>query len=166
MVETFGNYIWIWSACTVICSLVMKIEFVLKSSRLEVKENSYLTSEIWRFWSANVGSFFLQEAISCHILSAVYRVNLAHPSFRPHACRNNDTKWRTIKADSHIPWRSHAGPLPRPCRFKGRFKHTMPFPCRDPAILWQCCVLRESFLSCAWSSLISFQELSFTKSLS
>jgi hypothetical protein len=43
----------------------------------------------------------------------------------------------------------------------------MPFPCHYPAILRQCCVLRETSLSCAWSSpAISFQELTFTKLLS
>jgi hypothetical protein len=47
----------------------------------------------------------------------------------------------------------HAVPLPQPCHY--------------PAIHRQCCVLRESFLSCAWSSpAISLQELSFTKLLS
>jgi hypothetical protein len=42
---------------------------------------------------------------------------------------------RSIKADSHIPCRSHAVPLVFPCRFKDRFTHTMPFPCRSPAVL-------------------------------
>jgi hypothetical protein len=39
-----------------------------------------------------------------------------------------------------IPWRNlspintyHAVPMLFPCRFKARFTHTMPFPCRDPA---------------------------------
>src|SRR5215510_7917060 len=34
--------------------------------------------------------------------------------------------------------------MPFPYRVKDRFTHTMPFPCREPAILRQCCVLRES----------------------
>jgi hypothetical protein len=38
----------------------------------------------------------------------------------------------------------HAVPLLFPCRFKARFTHTMPRPCHYPAILRQCCVLRES----------------------
>jgi hypothetical protein len=53
---------------------------------------------------------------------------------RPH--RGNQmgkTDSKTLKADSHIPCRSHAVPMPFPCRFKDRFSHTMPFPCRDPA---------------------------------
>jgi hypothetical protein len=41
-------------------------------------------------------------------------------------------------ADSHIPCRSPAANLPQPYHY--------------PAILRQCCVLRESSLSCAWRS--------------
>jgi hypothetical protein len=41
----------------------------------------------------------------------------------------------TLKADSHIPCRSHAVPMPFPCRLEGQFTHTMPFPCRSPAVL-------------------------------
>jgi hypothetical protein len=40
----------------------------------------------------------------------------------------------SLRANSHIPYRSHAVPMPFPCRFKDGFTHTMPFPCRSPAI--------------------------------
>jgi hypothetical protein len=43
----------------------------------------------------------------------------------------------TLKADSHIAGRAHAVPLP--CRAVNSH-----MPCRAPALLRQCCVLRES----------------------
>jgi hypothetical protein len=39
-----------------------------------------------------------------------------------------------VRADSHIPCCSHAVPLLFPCHLKDGSTHTMPFPCRSPAI--------------------------------
>jgi hypothetical protein len=76
-----------------------------------------------------------------------------------HASELDVSSLSSVKADSHIPCRSHAV-----------LKADSHIRCRSPATILpfsDSAVLRESPLSCTWSSpAISFQELSFTKLLS